>query len=77
MQLPEGLDTTRRRVAAAQVAAAARAYGYVEILPDSVDREMHPEQWCECDHHTSTHHGPDGDGACADCGCLTFRRRRT
>lgn len=74
MQLPDGIDATRRRVAAAQVAAAARAYGYEPSLPDSVHRQQHPGEWCECDHHTTTHHGKDGDGACADCGCLAFRR---
>jgi hypothetical protein len=67
------LDTTTRRVRALVLNEAAEAYGYRQSLTDEQSRSLHPEQWCRCGHHTSEHHGPEGNLDCSARACPCTR----
>lgn len=70
------MDATDIKVEAELVAGAAHAYGYRPSLTDEQSRELRPEEWCNCSHHITEHHGPHGDQACSatDCPCTAFAR---
>lgn len=69
------MNTTTRRVRALVFNGAAEAYGYRGHLTDEQSRDLHPEEWCSCGHHTSEHHGLTGDGGCSADGCQCYQMR--
>lgn len=71
------MDTTTRRVRSLVYTTAAAAYGYRGLDDDEQSRDLHPEGWCSCGHHTTEHHGPHGDGECSAAGCLCGAMRST
>lgn len=58
-------DWTGVRVRETLLEAADRAYRSERVSGPEHD----PLLYCGCSHHTTSHHGPDGLGACGEDGC--------